>query len=72
MKTRIYEMPCPGCERQVQSEKTVLGVPGGDYEDYPLRKISFECPQCHTRFSMSLPVETSEAQKKWEAGEDLI
>ena len=71
MKKRVYEMTCPQCGKKVRAE-TALGVPDGEHEDYPLKKMKFKCDSCHTRFSISLPVDIPEIQKKWEAGEDLI
>ena len=50
MKTRIYKAICPGCGKTTKSDETVLGVPGGEYEDYPLKQIGFECEHCTTRF----------------------
>ena len=48
--TRAYRAVCPGCGKITQSHETVLGVPGGKYEDYPLKQIDFECTHCTTRF----------------------
>ena len=70
-KTRIYESPCPGCRKQARSDKTVLGVPDGDYEDYPLRRITITCEYCKTRFTVHLNPDVPEIQAQWEAGEDM-
>ena len=70
MKTRIYEMTCPGCGKKTRSE-TVLGVPDGDYENYSLKQMSFECEHCGMKFTISLNPDMPEIQAMWEAGEDV-
>jgi len=78
-KTRIYYQSCPGCGRgygttgkdNKVAHETVLGVPGGDYEDYPLRQVNFECEHCGMKFTISLNPDMPEIQAMWEAGEDV-
>jgi len=70
VKTRIYEMTCPGCGKKVHRE-TVLGIPDGDYANYPLKQVDFECEHCGMKFTISLNPDTPEIQASWEAGEDV-
>jgi len=69
MKTCIYEMPCPGCGKKVRRE-TSLGV-SEEMINYELKYVDFECPDCKTKFTISLKPEVPEIQARWEVGEDM-